>query len=369
MRFLRVVGMLVLVSAAVVRAQGQEAPARIDRTLTESDGAAAAAQKPPHAVDKDPPLPGGWRLEAHPSVQHYRIGLDRQVFHGGKSAGLLESQQAEFQKNHYASMVQSLDIRSHRGKRLRLSAFLKTQDVQESAYLEVNIPHLYADDSDNFRLKPPIRGSTDWKRYEVEFTVSDLAGTAEIECSVDLHGPGRVWIDDVSLELVGDLGNARTTPPATNQNPQTPSGLFDQLANTSFEQTQLEYDLSLLQGKWEITYPTKGQTRFVEVTREVLEIYGNKITFTDYTRNQDRDAEVWQQLTYDFDLERSGRISLITRRNAEVTKGMAKGSRAPAGTASSNPYTVNRSQFVEIHQVLDGNMGPPILKSWNRVAN
>ena len=368
MRLLRVITMLVLVSAAVVRVQGQEPPAKLDRTPTESDGTAAAAQKPPNPVDKERPLPGGWQLNARPSSRHYRIGLDRQVFHGGKSAGLLESQEAQFQQNHYASMVQSLDVRSHRGKRLRLSAFLKTEDVRESVYLNVNIPHLYADSEDRFRLKPLIQGNTDWKRYEVEFTVTDMEGTAEIQCSVDLHGPGRVWIDDVSLEQVGDLENVRTTPAANNEKPPSPFVLFDELANTGFEQTLLEYDLSLLQGQWEITYPTKGKTKFFQIIREVLEVDGNKITFTYYSQNQDGSDGVGHQLTNDFDLERSGRISLITRRNTEVTNGPSKGSFAPAGSASSNPYTVNRSQFVEVFNLLDGANGPPILRPWNRVA-
>src|SRR4051794_31664220 len=115
MRLLRVIATLVLVSMAVMRVQGQEPTGQRDRTLAPSNGTAAATQKPPNAVDNDGPLPGGWRLEASPSVRHYRIELDRQVFHGGKSAGLLESQEAQFLQNHYASMVQSLDIRSHRG--------------------------------------------------------------------------------------------------------------------------------------------------------------------------------------------------------------------------------------------------------------
>lgn len=277
MRLLPVITLLALVSPGAEHVQGQES-------------AAPAAQNQSKPADKDLPLPGAWRLKAVPSMNHYRIGLDHQIFHGGKSAGFLESTAAgaaEFQGNHYASLVQSIDVRSWRGKRMRLAALLKTQDVQQSAYLEVDIPYLYADNSDNFRQKPPIQGSTDWKRYEIEFTVSDLKGTAEIVCSVHLSGPGRVWMDDVSLELVGDLGNVRTTPAANNQDSQSPSGLSDQLANTSFEQTQLEYELGLLQGQWEIRYPDRGKTRIIEITREVLEIRGNKITFTDYNQNQD----------------------------------------------------------------------------------
>jgi hypothetical protein len=317
------------------------------------------------AAEEDSPLPGAWTLESHPSVSRYRIGLDRETRHGGKSAGFLASQDAEFKNNNftaYAALRQSIDVSNYRGKRLRISAFMKTQDVKNQAYLKVSIPHLFADNEDSFRQKQRIQGTTDWTRYEVEFAVSHLAGIAEIDCGVNLIGPGRIWIDDVSLEVLGNTGDIPPTAPAKTQPAESPPTLFDQLANTDFEQTLLEYDLSLLQGLWEINTPAEKDSRMISIIRRTKQIQGNKETDTDYTQQG-----IWQQLTYDFQLERSGRFSLITRRNTEVTQGMAKGSRSPEGFARSIPYTVNRSQFVEILQLLDGDKGPPILRQWNRV--
>lgn len=310
------------------------------------------------AADESP-LPGGWRMDSYTAPSLYRFGLDREIKHGGKSAGFLESQDADFAKNHYARLEQSIDAATHRGKRLRLSAFLKTKDVRKSADLDVVIPHQYSDSEDRFSLKPRLEGSTDWKRYEVEFTVNHYA--AQVDFRVDLYGSGRIWIDDVALEVIGDanlaLPNAALVPKA-----ESSPALFDGLTNADFEQTQLEYHQSLMQGLWEIRVPPVEGKK--SVTRHTKLIQGNRVTSTDYFEG----GEVWQQFTQTFDLERSGRMALITLRNSEVTMGMAKGSRAPAGAFHSIPYTVNRSQFVEILQVIDGDKGPPKLKQWNRVA-
>jgi hypothetical protein len=319
-----------------------------------------AVKSKPSSSDANTDLPGGWRLRARPSMNHYRMGLDRQTFHGSKSAGLLESTAAEFQKNHYAWLVQSIDVRGYRGKRLRLSAFLKTEDVRQAAYLEANIPHLYSDSEDKFRQKPILQGSTDWQRYEVEFTVSGLEGTAEIECRVFLSGPGRVWVDDVSLQVIGNADEAAPSTKPTDSDAKPIH--FEELANTDFERTQLDLDLSRMQGLWEIRLPPNPNGHR-SLTRRTKQFAGHTLIVTDYIKD-----ELWQQLTYEFDLERSGRVSLIALRSVEVTGGMAKGSRAPAGYSESIPYTVNRSELVEVRGLLDDSHGPPELERWQRVT-
>lgn len=311
------------------------------------------------AADESP-RPGGWRIDSYTAPSLYRFGLDREIRHGGKSAGFLESHDADFAKNHYARLEQSIDAATHRGKRLRLSAFLKTKDVKKSAGLDVVIPHKYSDSEDRFSLKPALEGSTDWKRYEVEFTVNHYA--TQVDFCVKLYGAGRIWIDDVALDVIGDANLAPPTNTAAVPKAESLPALFDGLTNADFEQTQIEYHQSVMQGLWEIRVPAVEGKK--SVTRHTKLVQGNKITTTDYYDG----GEIWQQFTQTFDLERSGRISLITLRGMESTLGMAKGSRAPPGAFQSIPYTVNRSQFVEILQVIDGDKGPPVLMQWNRVA-
>jgi hypothetical protein len=294
------------------------------------------------ALAEESPRPGGWSLEAIPSEKLYRLSIDRETRHGGKSAGLLESQGAGYQRNHYASMMQTIDAGPYRGKRLRLTAFLKIEDVKESAGMHAIVRHP-ADSEDRFPKSQRLQGSADWTRYEVEFAVVDYA--TQIECRVELVGPGRVWVDDVTFQVVGDAGDTR----------------IKDVGNTDLDQTQLEYDLGLMRGLWEGNAPAD---RNAFIRRTTLEVQGNKLIVTDYTQ-----SGIWQQLTYDFELERSSRISLITQRSVQVTAGMAQGSAAPAGFSHSHPYTVNHRQLVEIFDVLDGNKGPPTLRQWHRVEN
>ena len=54
-----------------------------------------------------------------------------------------------------------------------------------------------------------VKGTTDWKRYEVVLDV--LPETVNIFFGTLLSGSGRVWVDDLKLETVGN------DSPTTNQ--------------------------------------------------------------------------------------------------------------------------------------------------------
>lgn len=308
------------------------------------------------AKAEDRPLPGGWRLVPF-AANGYRIGLDREIRHGGKSAGFLESH-AGWEKNHFdklgttPKLQQYLDATKYRGKRLRLSAFLKSQDVKTTAYLAASVPNPYADMSDYTTAKPFLEGTTDWKRFEIEFNVIHYA--KQIEIRVELHGSGRVWVDDLRLEVLGDTGE-----PTGAEIPKADPLLFGELANTDFEQTELEYQLGLMQGLWETHAPSESGGH-----RCTMLIEGKKQTYTIY----DPDGKMQWQVTFDLAVERSGRMSLVTRRNSVVTMNPDNMNRYPERWPDSFPFTVSRRQFVEILQALDGSQGLPVLQTWNRVA-
>jgi hypothetical protein len=308
------------------------------------------------AGGEDRPLPGGWRLIPFDAANFYRIGLDREIKHGGKSAGFLE-RHADWEKNHddklgtSPKLQQYLDATKYRGKRLRLSAFLKSQDVKERAFLAAEVPDPYADMSDFAKAKPFLEGTTDWKRYETEFTVIPYA--KQLEIRVELHGPGRVWVDDLRLEVLGDAGQ-----PYEGEIPKADPLMFGDLANTDFEQTELEYQLSVLQGLWETHSPSESDGH-----RTTMLVEGKKQTYTIY----DADAKMQWQVAFDFAVERSGRMSLMTRRNCVVTMNPDKMNRYPERWPGSFPFTVNRRQFVQILYALDGSQGSPVLQEWKRV--
>ena len=131
----------------------------------------------------------------------------------------------------------------------------------------------------------------------------------------------------------------------------------DNIGNADFEKTKLEYDLDLMQGLWEY----QGQ----DGRQKTKQIRGNTVTTTDYAEN----GAVWQQSRQDLTLVQSGPVSLCTYRNFETTAGPAKGQKTPPGWSHAHLYTVNRDEFVEILEALDGTGGPVALRQWKRIGS
>ena len=61
--------------------------------------------------------------------------------------------------------------------------------------------------------------SSEWKNYDIEADVPE--DIARIALGVMLFGPGTAWVDDVSLEIIGENRKDRVDPPR----PLTPQGL------------------------------------------------------------------------------------------------------------------------------------------------
>lgn len=109
---------------------------------------------------------------------------------------------------------------AYRAQRLRLSAYIKTEDVAGWAglWMRVDGPDREILAFDNMQNRT-IRGTTDWKRYEI---ILDVPEEAEgIALGTILGGDGKVWTGSLSLDAVGtdvpvtDLGDpaGRRSPP------------------------------------------------------------------------------------------------------------------------------------------------------------
>src|SRR5439155_27317308 len=89
----------------------------------------------------------------------------------------------------------------YRGKRVRLTAYLKTENVTRMAGIQLVAT---GDDSrdataDPFGM-PPVRGTTDWTRCSAVIDVPANASTVQFAGA--LWGPGKVWMDDFRIEVV-----------------------------------------------------------------------------------------------------------------------------------------------------------------------
>ena len=142
--------------------------------------------------------PAGWFL-AGKDPDSYTMDVDDTVAHGGKSSARLASTRAP---NGFGTMMQSCDPSEYRGKRVRLSAFVKTQDLKEWAGVWMRVDGAEQGRSlafDNMSNRP-IQGTMDWTRQEVVLDVPDEA--TNISFGILVNGEGKLWIDDIQFQVV-----------------------------------------------------------------------------------------------------------------------------------------------------------------------
>jgi hypothetical protein len=106
------------------------------------------------------------------------------------------------------SIVQFVDAGKYRGKRVRFSAALKTRGVKNWAALWIRAD---GTDSNGGRvaecesMQTPNRrphGDTSWQRYSLVLDIPE--DTTSIAYGAEMRGIGRLWLDSVQIELVGD---------------------------------------------------------------------------------------------------------------------------------------------------------------------
>lgn len=166
----------------------------------------------------------GWFLSGG-DLQHYEIGIDQQVVHGGKASGYLKSTSL-MKKDSFGTMMQQFKADHYVTQRIRLSGFLKTEQVRGGAGFWMRVDHKNGDvlqfDNMSNRL---IQGTTDWNRYSIVLDVPE--GSEVISFGVLLSGEGQVWIDQLSFMAVDER------LPVTNL--QRVTILQDAPINLSFE--------------------------------------------------------------------------------------------------------------------------------------
>ena len=90
------------------------------------------------------------------------------------------------------------------GKRVRLSGYVKSDKVTNWAglWFRVDGPNNGPNPSslafDNMQERP-IKGTTDWTRYEIVLDVPEAA--QRLAFGILLAGGGQVWMDDLKFEV------------------------------------------------------------------------------------------------------------------------------------------------------------------------
>src|ERR1700730_12309579 len=144
--------------------------------------------------------PEGWYLAGSKPAE-YESGLDAQALHDGHPSAYLKARKPAI--DGFGTLMQDFRADQYLGKRVRLTASVKTEGVQEWAGLWMRVdkgsgtlPLAF----DNMQSRP-IKGTTDWQTYAVVLDVPrDATG---IFFGVLLTGSGNVWLNGVKFEVVG----------------------------------------------------------------------------------------------------------------------------------------------------------------------
>jgi hypothetical protein len=171
------------------------------------------ALSPLHAQDSNPRdhIPAGWLL-AGDQPANYRAGTDKAVIREGRPSAYLHS--AVTDTGGFGTLMQSIDSSRFAGKRVRLRAWVKSQDVRQWAGMWMRVDKQQAVVAFDNMQDRPITGTQSWGMHDVVLDVP--ADATSISFGVLLSGAGQVWMNHVTFEEVGEDTPVTRVPPSRN---------------------------------------------------------------------------------------------------------------------------------------------------------
>jgi hypothetical protein len=173
-----------------------------EASLTVEDPLPAKAPGPGENLLAEPGFEAdgaGWEFSM-PAYRGMRIDVDSTVAHTGKHAVRCESGEGEYVIAR-SGACQVICNRALQGKRLRLTAWCKTDSLKGTAYTKI-----YCHTLGGMRQVPQgqqFGATTDWTQTTLEMDVPSDTYAIWAWCAWDAPVPGLVWWDDASLEVIG----------------------------------------------------------------------------------------------------------------------------------------------------------------------
>jgi hypothetical protein len=133
----------------------------------------------------------------------YSTGVNADNHHGGSAGAFIAG--TGLQGNGF--IRQCIDPAVFHGRRLRLTAYAKSEIVEGKALLWIGQDLLPGQSFDFDHVALP--GTSDWKLYQIVTDVPDIVQNICFGCV--FRGKGTIWLDDLKLEIVAEMG-AGSTP-------------------------------------------------------------------------------------------------------------------------------------------------------------
>lgn len=167
----------------------------------------------------------GWRWTYTSGSTTSEVTIDKGEAQSGDASVRLKSDTT--QAGDQVILVQAIRAGGYAGKKVRVSAYLKTQNLSENVVLWLNARATQDSGSqatlgiDNMADRP-VRGTTDWQQYDLVLDIPSK--TTHLDVGAIMNGSGVVWVDDFEIEEVGaDV-------------PSTGTGMVNNPSNLGFEE-------------------------------------------------------------------------------------------------------------------------------------
>jgi len=163
--------------------------------------------------------PNGWWKNGTDNAVAYTAGVDRIQTHEGRPSAYVKSIQPSI--DGFGGMMQMCSAEKFVGKRLRLSAWMKTENANDGgAHLWFRVDGkernemLQFDNMDGHS----VNGTSDWKQYSLVLDVP--ANAAALAYGFFVSGTGQAWVSDLKL---GEVGSDVPSTNTANKSPSLPS--------------------------------------------------------------------------------------------------------------------------------------------------
>jgi hypothetical protein len=142
-------------------------------------------------------VPDGWHTGGR-RPDNYEMGIDSRVKHEGKPCARIKFVGSDTKS--FGTLAQTFKANDYRGKRLRLSAWIKTRKAEAAClWMRVDGPNGQILGFDNMENRP-ITGSKDWKKHDLILDVPKAA--RHIAFGALVGGEGQAWISGFRFETV-----------------------------------------------------------------------------------------------------------------------------------------------------------------------
>lgn len=143
-------------------------------------------------------LPNDWIRSPGANGDQYLITVDNTIMHSGKASASIKFACGD-SGDKWASLSQAVAADAYRGKRVRLTGWLRTADVGSAGiWMRVDGERKMLG-FDNMADRD-VTGTTEWKQYSVVLDVP--AEAVNIVFGTLIQEMGQVWADDFALAIV-----------------------------------------------------------------------------------------------------------------------------------------------------------------------